>query len=195
MRVILEQIDTVDLDDLLKRVTALSNKDRVAEADVKEDKNRVYRFGTVAVRWSYLSEKWILQDGVAIEGTYDTAKAAVERAKEVSGYEEETDAQIIHTEPLPMEFDGTVPLDVIQSFQPTPVSAPSGGGFGGGGAPAFLNIPSTGGGGGAGGGSLGDLPLPATGGPAGLDTVLPKPATPTPGPPEGGDPSAADIGA
>lgn len=198
MHVLLEQVDTIDLDGLLKRATALANKDRIAEADVNEDRSRVYRFGTVAVRWSYLSEKWILQDGVAIEGTYDTAKAAVQRAKEVSGYEEETQSQIIHTEPVPMEFDGTVPLDVIQSFQPTPVSAPPGGGggsFGGGGGPASLSVPSVGGAESPGGSSLGDLPPPATGGPAGLDTALPEPATPSPGPPEAGAPSAADLGA
>lgn len=198
MRVLLEQIDTVGLDGLLKRAAALANKQRIFEADVKEDKSKVYRFGTVAVRWSYLSEKWILQDGVAIEGTYETAKEAVQRAKEVSGYEEETEAQIIHTEPIPMEFQGTVPLDVIQAFQPTPVSSPipsSGGGTFGGGAPASLNVPSAGPPESPAGSSLGDLPLPATGGPAGLDTALPGPSTPTPGPPEGAAPSAADIGA
>jgi hypothetical protein len=188
MLVLLEQVDTIDLDGLIRKVTALSNKDKVTEADVKEDKGKVYRFGTVAVRWSHLSDKWILQDGVAIEGAYETAKAAIQRAKEVSGYEEETQAQIIHTTPLPMEFDGTIPLDAIQSFQPTPVSSLGGGGRGfGGSAPVSLNIPSLGGSEGADGSSMGNPPLSTTGGPSGSDTALPEPAA-------GGEPSAADIG-
>lgn len=167
MRVLLEQVNTIDFDDLRKQVASLSNREKIIDADVKEDRSRIYRFGTVAVRWSYLSEKWILQDGVAIEGTYGTAKEAVRRAKEVSGYEEETEDQIIHTEPVPMDFDGTIPLDVIQSFQSTPVSPlPSGGGGGG---PMSLNVPSIGGGGAAG---LGDLPSPPPGGPG---SGLPEP--------------------
>jgi len=197
MRVLLEQVSSIDFDGLLKQVTALSNKERIAEVDVKEDRSKVYRYGTVAVRWSYLSEKWILQDGVAIEGTYETAKDAIRRAKEVSGYEEETRAQIIHTEPVPIEFDGAIPLDLVQSFQPSSVSSPvSSPGGGGGGAPVSLNTPSLGGSEGSGGAPLGDQPSPAPGGPSGLDTALPGPATPgSESPVSGGaGPSAADLG-
>lgn len=186
MRVLLEQVDTIDLDDLRKQVVALSNKDKIIEADVNENKSRVYRFGTVAVRWSYLSEKWLLQDGVAIEGTYPTAKEAVQRAKEISGYEEENKSYIIHTEPVPMEFDGTIPLDIIQSFQPTPVSAPPPSGGGGGGM-ASLNIPSV--------GDTGGLPTPPPGGPStggGMDVGLPEPSG-GPGS-SSGAPSPTDLG-
>jgi hypothetical protein len=174
MRVFLEQVNTIDLGDLRRQVAVLSNREKIIDADVNENKARVYRFGTVSVRWSHLSEKWILQDGVAIEGTYNTAKDAVKRAKKVSGYEEETQSQIIRVEPVPMDFDGTVPLDLVQNFQPTPVSSySSGSSSGGGGGPVSLNVPSIGGDVGIGG-----LPSLPPGGP-GSDSPTPEAPTPS----------------